>query len=141
MSNEAQHPWSYAAVVQTEETARLIRVLGRPIPLRLLNMVWSEPLCVEFCTHVMGLTQPKVSRGFGELYRLGLVRVRQEGRYRFYWRVNRGMHPVYANFMRMARAVAKDSVQVADDRDQVVLAWRGVLELGDLPWPRRDGWW
>lgn len=136
----AQRKWSYAASIPTETAAGLIRVLGKPDAMRMLCLVWNQPLCVEFCTRVARMSRSRVSRGFRELYGVGLVRMRQEGRYRFYWRVTRGMHPVFANFMRLAKWVAWHSSEVALDRSCLGHAKRGWIEVSDLPWPKEDEW-
>lgn len=138
----AKNRWSYARRPGAEEVAGLIRVLGNPIRLRLLCLVWREPLCVEFCSRLTYLSEPRVSLGFRQLYEAGLVRMRREGRYRFYWRVNRRMSGAYRYVMQMAWMAGRESAEVREDERQLELALKGegYLVAGDLPWPRRDGW-
>ncbi len=138
----AKVKWSYAARVPMQRLGKMIRVWAKVDALRLLCVVWSEELCVEFCARLLGIDQPRVSRGFGELYRVGLVRRRREGKYVFYQRRVGRLHPVYGHFVTMTKMLAGRTMQVEWDRGAMARArsrqgecWRRVA---GLPWPRED---
>lgn len=52
--------------------------------LRILNLLCAGELCVCDICEVLGESQPKVSRHLAVLREVGLVRVRCEGKWKFY---------------------------------------------------------
>lgn len=133
--------WSPLMGAVLEEVTALIRVLGKAVPLRLLCLVWTEELCVEFCARVTGVDEAQVSRGFGELWEAGAVRRRPEGRWVFYQRVRGRAHPVLWQFLRLTRSMGLGTLEVRQDRRLVEQMRRGEggEKVADLPWPKRDG--
>lgn len=125
--------------VEVDEVAGLIRVLGRPIPLRLLNLVWSEALCVEFCARVLEVDAAQISRDMNDLWQLGLLMRWQQGHWVFHQRARGRLHPVFWQFLRLARTMALGSKEVSEDRHKVETMRRGEgAELvADLPWPKQ----
>ncbi len=133
--------WGARYAAEVEEVANLIGVLGKSVPLRLLCLVWGEQLCAEFCARVIEVDEGQVSRGFKELWELGLLIRRPEGHRWFYQRRKGKLHPVFWQFCRLARTMGMGSLEVRRDQRLVRKMSRGEgAELvADLPWPKRDG--
>ncbi len=134
--------WKYEETVPVADLGKVIRVLGREVPLRLLCLVWHEELCVEFCVRMLIVEEPQVSRAFKDLWKKGLLTRREEGRFVFYRRIDRVLHPAYEGVMEIAWKLACATEQVELDRSVLEEArkrrgvwWRAVK---DLPWPKED---
>ncbi len=66
------------------EPADLFRTFADTTRLRLLNLLLEGELCVCDLSAILGEIQPKVSRHLATLRRAELVRVRREGKRKFY---------------------------------------------------------
>jgi ArsR family transcriptional regulator, arsenate/arsenite/antimonite-responsive transcriptional repressor len=62
----------------------MFRGFSDPIRLRILHLLQGGELCVGDVVKVLRLPQPRVSRHLAYLRRAGLVRVRQNGLWKFY---------------------------------------------------------
>ena len=67
-----------------ERTRDLFRAFADPTRLRLLNLLLEGELCVCDLCDVLDLIQPKVSRHLAYLRRVGLVTVRQAGKWKYH---------------------------------------------------------
>ena len=65
-------------------TPDLFRAFADPSRLRLLNLLSEGELCVCDLCDVLREIQPKISRHLAYLRRTGLVRVRTDGKWKFY---------------------------------------------------------
>jgi ArsR family transcriptional regulator len=66
------------------EPPDLFRAFADVTRLRILNLLLERELCVCDLCEVLGEIQPKVSRHLAILRRVALVRVRREGKWKFY---------------------------------------------------------
>ena len=66
------------------EPAELFRAFADTTRLRILNLLLEGELCVCDLCEILGEIQPKVSRHLATLRRADLVRVRREGKWKFY---------------------------------------------------------
>lgn len=65
-------------------TPDLFRAFADATRLRLLNLLLERELCVCDLCAVLDEIQPKISRHLAYLRRAGLVRVRQQGKWKYY---------------------------------------------------------
>jgi ArsR family transcriptional regulator len=66
------------------QPADLFRAFADTTRLRILNLLLERELCVCDLCELLGEIQPKVSRHLATLRRADLVRVRREGKWKFY---------------------------------------------------------
>ena len=62
----------------------LFRAFADPTRLRILNVLQERELCVCHLCEVLELPQPTASRHLAYLRRVGLVTVRQQGKWKYY---------------------------------------------------------
>jgi len=62
----------------------MFRAFSDPVRLRILHLLQSGEFCVGDIVKVLRLPQPRVSRHLAYLRRAGLVKVRQNGLWKFY---------------------------------------------------------
>lgn len=67
-----------------EEAGVLLRAFAEPTRLRILNLLLEGELCVCDLCGVLDVLQPSISRHLAYLVRARLVRVRQEGKWKYY---------------------------------------------------------
>ena len=72
--------------MMSPETAAsdLFRAFADPTRLRALSLLLERELCVCDLCDLLGEIQPKVSRHLATLRRAGLVKVRRQGKWKFY---------------------------------------------------------
>lgn len=67
-----------------ETTSTVFRAFADETRLRLLSLLAGGELCVCDLCEVLGVLQPSISRHLAYLQRAGLVRVRREGKWKYY---------------------------------------------------------
>lgn len=62
----------------------LFKALGDPTRLRMLNLLFEEPLCVCSIEQVLGLSQPAASRHLATLRGAGILRAERRAQWVYY---------------------------------------------------------
>ena len=83
--------------------------------LRILNLLCGRELCVCDICEVLGEIQPKVSRHLAVLREAGLVRVRREGKWKFY-ALTEERSPLQARLLACVDSCLSEIDVLADDR-------------------------
>ncbi|MFT4571193.1 MAG: ArsR family transcriptional regulator [Hyphomicrobiaceae bacterium] len=92
----------------------LFRALADRTRLRLLNLLGDREICVCDLCEVLGESQPKISRHLAYLRRVGLVAVRQRGKWKHY-RIASELSQLQTRLIDCAASPLGDSVPVAQD--------------------------
>jgi ArsR family transcriptional regulator len=71
-------------MVHDDDAAKLFRVLGDPIRLRILHLLRPGGLCVGDLVTVLNVPQPTASRHLADLKRFGLIAARKNSYWTFY---------------------------------------------------------
>ena len=71
-------------MVHGDDAARLFRVLGDPIRLRIVHLLRAGELCVGDLVTVLNVPQPTVSRHLADLKRAGLIAAQKNSYWTFY---------------------------------------------------------
>lgn len=100
------------------DTPDLFRAFADPTRLRLLNLLSQRELCVCDLCEVLDEIQPKVSRHLGTLRRVALVRVRREGKWKFY-SLNRSLSPLQETLLRCVSTCLAELEVLAEDRKRL----------------------
>ena len=66
------------------DLVRLFAALADPTPLRLLNLMNGQEVCVCYFVEILKQGQPKISRHLAYLRNAGVVRARREGKWMHY---------------------------------------------------------
>jgi ArsR family transcriptional regulator len=115
----------------------LFKALADRTRLRLLNLMWTDEVCVCFFVEVLRASQPKISRHLAYLRRAGVVAARREGKWMHY----RVVEPAETH---VARVFAEVRAWLAEDREmqrdrtrlaQVCCALRPPVQLQGAPRP------
>ena len=69
---------------QANELQKVFKTLSDPTRVRILRLLEAEELMVQELMDVLGMAQSRVSRHLAILRRAGLVRVRRDGKRKFY---------------------------------------------------------
>jgi len=101
------------------------KALADATRLRILNLLLHGELCVCDIQHVLGATQPNVSRHLAYLKNAGLVLDRREG-YRIFYRLAGPKDGAKQRLYRFLREVCADDDQFKTDRDEL----RAVIKAG-----------
>jgi ArsR family transcriptional regulator len=99
-------------------TPDLFRAFADPTRLRLLNLLSQRELCVCDLCEVLGEIQPKVSRHLGTLRRAALVRVRREGKWKFY-SLSQDLSPLQATLLHCVGTCLAEVEVLAQDRKRL----------------------
>lgn len=84
--------------------------------LRILNLLLTQKeICVCDLCEILGEIQPKVSRHLANLRRAGLVRVRREGKWKFYSLAD-APSPLHRTLLRCVRSCLAELDQLTEDR-------------------------
>ena len=97
------------------EPPDLFRAFADATRLRLLNLLLEREICVCDLCEILGEIQPKVSRHLAILRRAGLVRVRRDGKRKFYALVKDGA-PLQQKLFRCVRSCLSEFEVLAEDR-------------------------
>ncbi|HUO93031.1 MAG TPA: metalloregulator ArsR/SmtB family transcription factor [Rhizomicrobium sp.] len=98
-----------------EQLLAMLRAAGDPTRLRLLLLLREAELTVTELTHILGQSQPRVSRHLKLLCEAGLLQRFKEGSWVFYRAVDRGVRAQLGNTLA-ALAGAEPDVLEADRR-------------------------
>lgn len=97
------------------EPPDLFRAFADATRLRLLNLLLEREICVCDLCQILGEIQPKVSRHLAILRRAGLVRVRREGKRKFY-ALAKERSPLQQKLFRCVRSCLSEFEVLAEDR-------------------------
>jgi ArsR family transcriptional regulator len=97
------------------EPPDLFRAFADATRLRLLNLLLEREICVCDLCEILGEIQPKVSRHLAILRRAGLVRVRREGKRKFY-ALAKERPPLQRKLLRCVRSCLSEFEVLAEDR-------------------------
>jgi ArsR family transcriptional regulator, arsenate/arsenite/antimonite-responsive transcriptional repressor len=98
---------------------RLFRALADRTPLRLLNLIGEDEVCVCFFVEVLGESQPKISRHLAYLRRAGVVATRREGKWMHY-RISVPEDEHAARLFKEVRAWLSEDRAMQRDRERLV---------------------
>jgi ArsR family transcriptional regulator len=96
------------------EPPDLFRAFADATRLRILNLLLERELCVCDLCAVLGESQPKVSRHLAILRRAGLVRVRSEGKWKFY-ALGEDPSPLQLRLLRCVGSCLTELAVISDD--------------------------
>lgn len=91
-----------------------LKAFADPVRLRLLNLLQRGETCVGDLVTVLGVAQPRASRHLGHLRRVGLVRVRNHGRWAYY-SLAPARTQVHRRLLDCLRASPREEPQLAKD--------------------------
>jgi len=97
------------------EPPDLFRAFADATRLRLLNLLLEREICVCDLCEILGEIQPKVSRHLAILRRAGLVRVRREGKRKFY-ALAKERSPLQQKLLRCVGSCLSEFEVLAADR-------------------------
>jgi ArsR family transcriptional regulator len=97
------------------EPPDLFRAFADATRLRLLNLLLEREICVCDLCEILGEIQPKVSRHLAILRRAGLVRVRREGKRKFY-ALSMEKTALQQKLLRCVRSCLSEFELLAEDR-------------------------
>jgi ArsR family transcriptional regulator len=97
------------------EPPDLFRAFADATRLRLLNLLLEREICVCDLCEILGEIQPKVSRHLAILRRAGLVRVRRDGKRKFY-ALSKDRSPLQQKLFRCVRSCLSEFEALAEDR-------------------------
>jgi ArsR family transcriptional regulator len=97
------------------EPPDLFRAFADATRLRLLNLLLAREICVCDLCEILGEIQPKVSRHLAILRRAGLVRVRREGKRKFY-ALAKERSPLQQKLFRCVGSCLSEFEVLAEDR-------------------------
>jgi ArsR family transcriptional regulator len=98
------------------EPSDLFRAFADPTRLRILGLLQAEKeICVCDLCEVLGVVQPKASRHLAVLRRAGLVRVRRDGKWKFYSLAD-GSSSLQRTLLRCVRSCLSGFAVLAEDR-------------------------
>jgi ArsR family transcriptional regulator len=98
------------------EPSELFRAFADATRLRILSLLLEqEEICVCDLCEVLGEAQPKVSRHLAVLRRVGLVRVRRDGKWKFY-SLAEGSSALQRTLLRCVRSCLSGFDVLAQDR-------------------------
>jgi ArsR family transcriptional regulator len=97
------------------EPPDLFRAFADATRLRLLNLLLEREICVCDLCEILGEIQPKVSRHLAILRRAGLVRVRREGKRKFY-ALAKERPPLQQKLLRCVRSCLCEFEVLTEDR-------------------------
>ena len=95
-------------------TPDLFRAFADPTRLRLLNLLLERELCVCELCQVLDQSQPKVSRHLAYLRRVGLVSVRQDGKWKHY-SITEDRTPLNRTLLNCVRTCLRDLDVLRED--------------------------
>jgi ArsR family transcriptional regulator len=99
-------------------TPDLFRAFADPTRIRILNLLAEREICVcDLCT-VLGEIQPKVSRHLAYLRRVGLVDVRQDGKWKHY-RLVRHAKGLERSLINCIKTCLREINKLQDDMDRL----------------------
>ncbi|MCO6439061.1 MAG: winged helix-turn-helix transcriptional regulator [Phycisphaerae bacterium] len=90
-----------------ESTSALFRAFADPTRIRLLNLMLEGEVCVCDLVAVLDQPQPTVSRHLAALRRAKLVRVRSDGRWKYY-RAARGAAGIERTLLNCVRRCLRE---------------------------------
>lgn len=108
-----------------------LKAIGDPTRARILLCLEGRPLCLDHLTRVLGLAPSTLSAHLRHLMAAKLVRVRQEGHWRYYVLPERADDEAGAELRDWLRRYAGESAQVVEDRGRRTVA----LGESDAPVP------
>ncbi|MBW2423709.1 MAG: metalloregulator ArsR/SmtB family transcription factor [Deltaproteobacteria bacterium] len=99
--------------------SELFRAFADPTRLRILSLLQVEKeICVCDLCEALDEIQPKISRHLAELRRVGLVEVRQEGRWKFYALAS-DESPLHRSLVRCVGSCLADFPELQRDRERL----------------------
>jgi DNA-binding transcriptional ArsR family regulator len=96
----------------------LFRAFADATRLRLLNLLLEREICVCDLCAILGEIQPKVSRHLAILRRADLVRVRRDGKRKFY-ALSKNGSPLQQKLFRCVRSCLAEFEVLAADRQRL----------------------
>jgi ArsR family transcriptional regulator len=93
----------------------LFRAFADPTRLRALGLLLERELCVCDLCELLGEIQPKVSRHLATLRRAGLVKVRRQGKWKFY-ALTDDPSPLQRRLLHCIRSCLSEMDTLAEDR-------------------------
>jgi ArsR family transcriptional regulator len=94
------------------------RALADSSRLRLLALIYREPICVEDLAVALAVSQPKVSRHLAYLRRAGVVESKRDGR-RNYYRIAASMDSFTRTILERVQKRLSGSPSVKADRKRL----------------------
>lgn len=113
-----------------ENLLRVIKALADRNRLRIIKMLQRKPMCVCELTHVLGISQPSVSRHLRVLRDAGLVRDEKEGMWINYVLITDSGDATVSAQLALLENRLDDDPQVTADRDKAAGADRMKIMCG-----------
>jgi ArsR family transcriptional regulator len=114
-----------ASAASLPDSTGLFAAFADETRLRLLSLLCVRELCVCDLCEVLGEIQPKVSRHLATLRDAGFVRVRRQGKWKFY-RLTEQPSPLQARLIACVRSCLREIDVLAADRARLA-SLRGNL--------------
>lgn len=104
--------------ITATEAPELFRAFADQTRLRLLNLLGDGEICVCDLCEVLGESQPKVSRHLAYLRRVGLVSVRDEGKWKHY-SIPRKLDPLQKRLLACVGSCLGEVEPLAEDKKRL----------------------
>ena len=89
------------------EREELIRAIGEPMRLRILELLSQRQYCVRSLARMLGISEPAVSQHLRVMREAGLVTVEKLGYHSHYRLVPEALEQLGEQFMQLAEAARK----------------------------------